>query len=153
MRSISVRHFAGAFFLMTVSSLLSSCSSRDHNNPFDPKNPSTGGRPITITAIPCERSVTIYWSIPTMEALRDGRLMRQLEGYTSSVVVDDLSESGRAVDLLHPSARNRSYWLEIAVDGWGGIHTSDTSAVVLTPGACWLASGYDGSSSSNNSAC
>ncbi len=79
-----------------------------------------------------------------MEALRDGRLMRQLEGYTSSVVVDDLSESGRAVDLLHPSARNRSYWLEIAVDGWGGIHTSDTSAVVLTPGACWLASGYDG---------
>jgi len=143
MSSISATCFAALFFV-SLSTLVTACSNRDHNNPFDPKNPSTGGRPITVTAIPSERSVTIYWSIPNMEALSNGTLMRQFEGHESSVVIADISESGRTVDLLYPSTRNRSYWLDVAADGWDGIHTSDTASVVLTPGSCWLASDHDG---------
>jgi hypothetical protein len=125
--------------------ILAACSDRDRDNPFDPSNPDTEGRPIKLTALPSDHFATLYWDIPERDDVVSGDLLRSFGGTAPASVLQGLLGSGSARDYLYPdSPLERTYWLEVTVDDWDQVHRSDTVLVLLSPGICWVGSGYDG---------
>lgn len=129
--------------LVMILLLFSSCSNRDHDNPFDPKNPSTGGQPIELRAIPAPQFVTLHWEIPVMEDLEPATLLLNLIDTFPVVVREGISEAGSCRHFYASSEMQQAYWIETPVQGWAGLHRSDTSVVISSRGECWVASGYD----------
>ncbi len=129
--------------LVMILLLFSSCSNRDHDNPFDPKNPSTGGQPIELKAIPAPLFVTLHWEVPVMDDLEPARLLMRVIGSSTIVVRDGIMGDGSCRHYCDPSESEQAYWIETPVQGWSGLHRSDTSVVISSRGECWVASGYD----------
>jgi len=127
---------------LLIMGFLASCSDRRHSNPFDPDNPQTGGHPMRLWAIPAERYVRLHWSMPELADLEAPYVLRVEEGQPGYTLVEGIPLTGTYVDQT-VSPGQLQYVLEATVDGWNGIHRSDTSAVVQSRGDCWIASGYD----------
>ena len=66
------------------------CSNRLRNNPFDPGNPETGGRPPGFTAIAGESRVLLSWNLVVSDHLAGYELFRQAPGDTGFVLVNPL---------------------------------------------------------------
>jgi hypothetical protein len=131
--------------LVAMSLIVVTCSDRDRGNPFDPANHETSGTPIELSAIPNEEFAALHWYIPEGYDIEGGELLRSYGGTAPTSVLQGLLGAGSTRDYLYPeSPLGREYWLEVTVDGWNGVHRSDTAAVILSSGMCWVASGYDG---------
>ncbi|MBN1423783.1 hypothetical protein JXA88_04430 [Candidatus Fermentibacteria bacterium] len=118
------------------------CSNRQHTNPFDPQNPDTGGQPLKLWAIPAMSGVRVHWSAPDMADREPLRLLRTRPGHGTDTLLADMPSAGTWMD--HPPASGAlRYTVEADVIGWSGVHRSDTSVAALSPGTCWVASGYD----------
>jgi DNA-binding beta-propeller fold protein YncE len=67
--------------LLTLALLLAlGCSTRARLNPFDPANPSTGGRPSGFAAIAGNQSVRLVWSATTAPGLAGYQVFRRAPG-------------------------------------------------------------------------
>ena len=52
------------WLLVTMSlTVLTACSTRDHDNPLDPENPATGGEPRWLTALADDGAVDLSWDV------------------------------------------------------------------------------------------
>jgi hypothetical protein len=69
-------------------------------------------------------------------------VLRIRETYPPDTVLSDAPLSGTFV-VQESSPEPLRYLLEARVLGWEGVHRSDTSVAVRSPGSCWIASGYD----------
>lgn len=127
--------------VILVAGLLAACSSRTPTNPYDPLNPDTAGRPVRLWAIPAETFVRLHWAVPDAADLEGVTLLRIGEGGIDTVRAG-IPLAGTFIDPTSDSRLLR-YLLEVRVGGWSGIHRSDTSLAIPSPGECWVASGYD----------
>ena len=127
---------------LLILGIFGACSDREHSNPFDPDNPQTGGHPLLLWAIPAERYVRLHWSVPGVPDLEAPTLLRIAEGQPADTLVREIPLSGAYVDR-EPALGTLRYVLEARVEGWSGIHRSDSSLAVTSTGDCWIASGYD----------
>ncbi len=70
--------------------LIAGCSSRERANPFDPLNPSTGGRPAGFLALAGDRDVTLRWSAVAGGAFSGYRLFRRAPGEVDYRAITDV---------------------------------------------------------------
>ena len=66
--------------LLALGVLLGGCSERERANPFDPMNPSTGGRPAGFKAIAGSGYVQLRWQTPVGVDLTGYHLRRRAQG-------------------------------------------------------------------------
>ena len=134
----------GALIGATILCITSGCSNRDRNNPFDPQNPITEGNPLELHAIPAVNYINLIWEFPDISDIESVRLLMSSPDTPTVVLRDDISQNGDLkVYFGTVDSDERSFWMELAVDGWSGIHTSDTTSAIFSSGECWIAHGYD----------
>lgn len=80
--------------LLILLSLGAGCSHRDRANPFDPRNPDTGGRPTGFMAIAGSGTVRLQWNVSSNPDLVGYQLYRRIAGE---------SEFQPLGDLIHPA--------------------------------------------------
>ncbi len=80
--------------LLILAALGAGCSKRERANPFDPLNPSTGGRPAGFTAVAGSSRVSLRWNAANTPDLIGYQLSRRIAGSTEFVPLGD---------LLHPA--------------------------------------------------
>ncbi|HEV8481629.1 MAG TPA: hypothetical protein VGR66_12615 [Candidatus Eisenbacteria bacterium] len=66
------------------------CSNRLRDNPFDPGNPETGGRPPGFTAIAGEARVLLSWNLVVSDQLAGYEIFRRAPGDTGFVLLNPL---------------------------------------------------------------
>jgi DNA-binding beta-propeller fold protein YncE len=71
--------------LLLAIPLVAGCASRDHDNPLDPENPATGGRPSVLTAFAGDACVEIRWETLDFRDLRRQLLWREAGGKSELV--------------------------------------------------------------------
>ena len=69
--------------LIGATLLLAGCSDRERANPFDPLNPTTGGRPSGFMALAGNGEVRLFWDAATGDAFIGFQLFRRDPGETS----------------------------------------------------------------------
>ncbi|HEY2956534.1 MAG TPA: NHL repeat-containing protein [Candidatus Eisenbacteria bacterium] len=65
---------------LLTAALVAGCSAREHANPFDPENPSTGGRPAGFVALAGTGLVELRWTSPAIEGDFQFQLFRRIQG-------------------------------------------------------------------------
>jgi DNA-binding beta-propeller fold protein YncE len=86
--------------VLTLLALAAGCSRRDRNNPLDPANPATGGRPQGFVALAGYSVVTLHWASQPTLAIDGFQLWRLAPGDASYRPISDVlgPRSGNYVD-------------------------------------------------------
>ncbi len=112
---------------------ITGCSTRERANPFDPRNPSTSGRPAGFTALAGDREVRLRWQVVQGNALIGYQLFRRApfeNQYHAITDVLGLSVSSFR-DILLTNGDDYSYRLYfVFLSGIGNLPAED----VATPG-------------------
>jgi sugar lactone lactonase YvrE len=120
--------------------LIAGCSERPRSNPFDPANPSTGGRPAGFQAIAQNGAVSLRWQPAGSPGTAGYVVYRRVQGETDfrdissvlSISASSYYDAGAANGLLH------EYRLYFVLDGaLSGLPAEDSA----TPGPrrVWVA--------------
>ncbi len=126
-----VRGLPGVIGIAVLIHLTSGCETRARTNPFDPRNPDTGGAPALLRALADSGSVDLYWELGQFRDVRGGRILRRPEGGPEETAFSFSGiGAGAMVDRGLESGRTWSYRLE--VDAQSGPISS--AAVVAMPG-------------------
>ena len=83
--------------LLVALLLIAGCSRREHLNPFDPDNPTTGGRPTGFAALAGNAQVAVRWQAASERGVLGFQIFRRVEGETVFSPLTDLlppSQSG-----------------------------------------------------------
>jgi len=64
--------------MVLAASALFGCSDREHENPFDPENPHTGGVPALLTAVAGDGEVLLAWDLQEQTGIDAVRLLRRI---------------------------------------------------------------------------
>ena len=118
--------------------LAAGCGTREHANPFDPQNSSTGGRPADFVALAAWRTISLRWTTPAIAGDFGYRLFRRIEGEAD---FRQIAEFGREADhFLDPGltdATLHEYRLFSVFSGVSGGRAAEDRA---TPGPLhpWL---------------
>lgn len=84
--------------LLIVAALaLAACSNRERTNPFDPRNPRTGGRPADFAAVAGDATVLLQWRRVAIDGLLGYRIERRADDEPSYRVIADLLESAASL--------------------------------------------------------
>ncbi len=124
---------ARAAVLIAGLALVAGCSSRPHSNPFDPKNPETGGRPSGFVALAENTFVRLQWSPSTAPGLVGFELRRRIAGEPDYLVLPLQlpANSSGFVDLGLSNGTTYEYQLyHVFQNGPGGLPAEDRA----TPG-------------------
>jgi hypothetical protein len=135
-RPVVVRGFAA---LLAFALLLGGCSSRERDNPFDPGNPDTGGRPSGFVAIAEFSSVRLQWDRASSPALLGYRIHRRVGAGEFVPITGLLSvTTDRFQDLGLTNGVTYEYRLSFEFDSGPGLYSALDHA---TPGALqpWVA--------------
>jgi streptogramin lyase len=90
--------------------VMSGCSTRDHDNPLDPANPSTGGHPRWLEALADDQAVDLLWEVPFYQDVDEVRLV---EAVSESVLWRGPIGSQVFRDENLTNGEERSYRLEL----------------------------------------
>jgi streptogramin lyase len=71
----AARRFSVPFLLVLFTLGLTACSTRDHDNPLDPKNPDTGGEPEWLDALADDEAVDLSWSVRLFQDIEEVQLV------------------------------------------------------------------------------
>jgi len=133
--------------MVVVSLILApGCADRERNNPFDPLNPETGGRPHFFEAVAGDESAALSWRTVDFEDLTGFLLVRsglgELKSADSTVFEFDRSVTG-FIDLGLENGETYRYRLAFLFSARPAWTNEDT----LTPGPAvsWVLDGYAGS--------
>jgi len=113
--------------------LLAGCSAREHANPFDPRNPITGGRPAGFIALAGAGLAELRWNPPAVAGDFEYQLFRRVEGETefSSLGSRLTGSTTRYLDFGLTDGRLHEYRLYFVFGGErGGLPAEDA----CTPG-------------------
>jgi DNA-binding beta-propeller fold protein YncE len=139
MRRVALAFFAGVLLLGL------GCSNRLRNNPFDPGNPDTGGRPPGFIGIAGDRAVLLQWNLVVSDHLAGYELFREGPRDTGFVLVNPLipAIATSYADSLVTNDFTYAYRLRfVLTDG-----THGTSSDVLArpgPAQVWVADAASG---------
>jgi DNA-binding beta-propeller fold protein YncE len=116
------------------------CSDRPHANPFDPANPSTGGKPAAFVALAGNGLVDLRWQTASSPELLGYKLYRSLDPPSGYTAISDLlpAKTGEYFDRGLLNGTDHYYRLYYVFDrGLGSEFASD----VATPGPItpWVA--------------
>jgi DNA-binding beta-propeller fold protein YncE len=117
-----------------------SCTERPHNNPFDPANPTTGGRPSGFAALAGDGRVTLEWQTASAPGLIGYQVFRSLDPATGFGAISNVlpPRTSTLPDFGLLNGVDHYYRLYFVFDrGRGGSYASD----VATPGPVtpWIA--------------
>ncbi len=124
---------ARAALLIAALALLAGCSRREHANPFDPANPSTGGRPAGFMALAENTFVRLRWASSNASGLVGFQLQRRAAGQAAFTPLGSTFPPGSAgfVDLGLANGTLYEYRLyHVFAAGVGGLPAEDHA----TPG-------------------
>jgi DNA-binding beta-propeller fold protein YncE len=132
-----MRHRAA---LLALALLAAGCSERARLNPFDPGNPSTGGRPAGFVAVAGNQSVRLSWDYVSSPTLVGYQLFRLAPGdtvYRALGGVLPSAQTGLGDFGLLNGADHRYRLYFVFAGGLGGLPAED----VATPGPlrAWVA--------------
>jgi DNA-binding beta-propeller fold protein YncE len=132
--------------LLILGTLLAGCSSREHQNPFDPANPQTGGRPADLRALAGDGQITLLWTPAHAPDLVGFQVFRKVQGQTTYQPLSGVlpSTSGSYVDGSLPNGTTQSYRVFfVFTNGLGNLPAEDSA----TPGPIrpWVTE-FDGGS-------
>jgi DNA-binding beta-propeller fold protein YncE len=129
--------------LLVVAALsIAGCSSRERTNPFDPRNPSTSGRPPGFIALAGDREVRLQWQDVRGNTLIGYQIFRKGPFDTRYGAITDVLGLGVSSfrDFPLPNDEEYSYRLYfVFVSGIGNLPAEDTA----TPGSAvpWVIEG------------
>ena len=126
--------------LTSLLSLLTGCETRDRDNPFDPRNPETGGVPPAIDALAGDGRIELSWDLSGFEGIESVSLER--------------TEAAEPPTVLSPSVGLTEEWIDEAVTNGTTyayrlvVHTQEgdqleSTSELATPGAAvvWFGDG------------
>jgi DNA-binding beta-propeller fold protein YncE len=137
-----MRRFLALLIALLAIAGAAGCSKRARVNPFDPDNPTTGGRPAGFVALAGNASVELRWSAATGTSVRGFQLFRQVAGestFTALTGIVPPSSTG-VYDFGLKNGVDHRYRLYFVFDeGLGPRPTED----IATPGTQrpWVADG------------
>jgi len=76
--------------LLAVLALAAGCSQRERANPFDPRNPSTAGRPPGFVALAGDRQVSLSWSAVPSGSFIGYQIYRRISGQSTYSPLTDV---------------------------------------------------------------
>lgn len=88
---LSILHVARWLTTVLLAILLSSCTERLRDNPFDPENPETGGKPAAPRLTSARDSVLISWQRFDVADIKFYNLYRRLEGEAAFQLINTFS--------------------------------------------------------------
>ena len=114
-----------ALFLLFI---LAGCGSRDRSNPFDPKNPDTGGVLPGLRVVAGDHRADISWDLQAFGPGPKVRIERASLRDTNDLAIAEVPlESAAFADTLLAKAGTYTYRVRvIAASGAGGVATVDT---------------------------
>jgi len=121
-------------FLAILALAMSGCSTRDHANPLDPANPSTGGNPRWLEALGDDQAVDLFWEVPFFEDVNEVRL---LDITADSVLWRGPIGSAIFRDDGLTNGEEKSYRLELALTT-GGLTTLPAEFATPGPAIPWV---------------
>jgi len=127
-----------------LSLTISGCSQRGRNNPLDPQNPETRGRPTGLTVISEKHNVTLTWNSISLRGVLGYRLYRWIWGINSSKKIYFIpSDSSSFIDKDLPYDQKITYRLSVVSSGYES-PLSDSVSITPGPYNYWLVDNYDG---------
>ena len=130
--------------LFVFGTLLISCADRNRENPLDPKNPATGGRPTGFTVLSKQDSVFLQWDAVKLTDIAGYRVFRKIsnENDFSLVAVVDANENSFIDTNLTFEV---TYQYQISVFG-KDFESQRSDIVEITPGPTfyWVADNSKG---------
>ncbi len=132
----------GAIAAVTV--LLSACSDRSRENPFDPRNPETQGRPTGTAVISVLDTIRVSWQPMALRDLTGYTVYRKLAGEPDFSPLAEISaRSNHYEDRSHRFGILHQYRVVVKV---GAEVSPPSDEVAITPGPtiAWLADVNDG---------
>jgi DNA-binding beta-propeller fold protein YncE len=134
--------FLGFFFMLLA--LLPACSDRSRQNPLDPENPNTRGKPVGLSVISILDTVRMSWQPVHLEDLTGYTVQRKLEGDSDfSSLAEVPANVSRFEDRSNRFGVLHSYRIVAKV---GELASPPSEEVAITPGptVAWLADVNDG---------
>jgi hypothetical protein len=136
----TIQKFLSPLIFLALVPLLagSGCESRDHDNPLDPDNPSTGGVPDNLTLIAGDGLIDLRWSDYGYRDLREQKIRRSMNGGSETVIAAGLDAdilSYRDTALVNGEVY--TYRLEWAFEGSGERVLLDTQRARPGPAIVW----------------
>ncbi len=108
---------------------LGGCENRPESparsNPFDPRNPSTGGDPLHVRAAPLGPAVIVSWDPVALDGLSGYRVSRRTDPDTLFTTLDTVGAAENAYADLAPPRDSVSHYL-VTVLGAGGAESMPT---------------------------
>ena len=99
--------FASGLLLVALFIILSQCSERDRNNPLDPLNPNTQGRPIRPNVVSYQDTVVLSWQRLQLTSVVQYNMYRRLQHESSFSLIGSVDggaseyvEVGAATDTI-----------------------------------------------------
>jgi sugar lactone lactonase YvrE len=132
-----VRGVSALAGLAVLVHLTAGCETRSRTNPFDPRNPDTGGTPPLLHALADSGSVDLSWELGAFRDVRGVRVLRRPEGGAEAVAFS-FSEIGPGAVVDRGLANGNTWSYRLEVDAPSGLLSS--AVVVATPGgsAPWM---------------
>lgn len=125
--------------LIALSALTAGCSDRPRNNPLDPANPETGGRPTGVTAIAILDTIEVRWHAVGLRDLTGYNLYRQRSGENAPSLLARLQPTQtRYLDLGVRYGVEHRYQISALVNDF---ESPRSAAATITPGPTltWVA--------------
>ncbi len=123
---------------------ISECSQRERNNPLDPQNPETRGRPTGLAATSEKHNVTLSWNSVSLDGVLGYNLYRWISGINKSKMVFFIpSDSSSFIDKDLPYDQRITYRLSVVSSGYES-PLSDSVSTTPGPYNYWLVDNYDG---------
>ena len=129
--------------VILFSLIISGCSQRMRNNPLDPQNPVTKGRPTGLTAVSQKHSVILSWNPVSLNGVLGYNLYRWIPEMSKSKKVFFIpSDSSSFTDIKLPYDQRITYCLSVVSSGY---ESPLSDSVFVTPGPYnyWLVDNYD----------
>jgi len=138
----ALRHPALAVLLLLS---LFACSDRSRQNPFDPQNPNTQGKPVGLTLAAVLDTIRFGWQPMSLQDLTGYEVQRELAGETEfSALAEVPASTNQYLDRSNHFGVLHSYRIVAKV---GDLSSAPSEVVTITPGPTliWIADVNDGS--------
>ena len=127
---------AAGLLLAAAGVAAAGCESRNHENPLDPQNGETGGRPNVLVPLAGDGSVELHWETLGLRDLEGQTLYRAADGGPRFEIATFSPGVSGWCDESAENGRTYSYTLE-----WrfaGGAETTDLPQNRARPGKAWV---------------
>lgn len=127
-----------ALWIGIIALFLVHCESRERSNPLDPQNPNTSGKPVGLSLISEDHTITLSWEIIPIEGLDGYRIYRQVSDETSYNVIAFVDNTVTTFkDQNRVYGAKHSYKVSVLTD-WYESPLSDALTITPGPNYAWI---------------